>query len=251
MRLQIVSDTHLEFYYRMPHKVARTIGRIPKLADVLMLAGDIHTAHRLFTEIVFHEFCSRWEKVFYVPGNHDYWSRYDFEPKLASDRKQFFLDLEKKFSNLTVLRSGKVVEYGGKRFLGDTMWFPDLPLNVGLKNQMNDFELIQGLEPWVYQENNAFRYFLEEELRKGDIVMTHHLPSYACISPNMRTDPFNPFYVSDMSNLISYVEPALWIHGHNHTFEDQTLGKTRVVSCPKGYPQDLVKGFDKGLAVDI
>ncbi len=257
MFFQVANDIHLEFYYNAERKVTRTIQRIPKLADTILLAGDIHVPHWKYTDEIFSEFTRIWEKVLYIPGNHDYWyfeprkKHNDTVPKLASARLEWFIGLEKKFNNLSVLRTGHIVEHEGIRFLGDTMWFPDLPLNVGLKSQMNDFDKIPGFEPWVYERNTGFVNWIKSELRKGDVVMTHHLPSYSCVHPYNRFDRMNPFYVTDLSNVISFQEPAVWVHGHNHEWEDQMLGSTRVVSCPKGYPSYLVKGFDKGLLVEV
>lgn len=262
MKLQIANDVHLEFYYSAPQKVVRTIERIPLLADTLMLAGDVHTPHRFYTNLVFETFCKRWKKVFYVPGNHDYWTvkkttkkkQIIWEPEVprkAGDLFEWFVALEQKFPNLTVLRNDLVVEHEGKRFLGDTMWFPDLPLNFPFKNEMFDFEKIGAFEPWVYERHVGFRAFLQRELREGDVVMTHHLPTYASISELWRQDTCNPFYAAEMSDLFVDRKPVVWIHGHNHVYEDQKFADTRVLSNPKGYPSKLMRTFDEGMVVEV
>jgi hypothetical protein len=116
---------------------------------------------------------------------------------------------------------------------------------------MNDFERIGDFEPWVYERNAAFKNFLAQELREGDIVLTHYLPSYASIAERFRTANTNRFYVTDMFELMADIKPALWAHGHNHVWEDQMLADTRVISCPKGYPQYPIKGFTEGLVVEV
>jgi Icc-related predicted phosphoesterase len=257
-----VSDVHLEFYYAASAKVVRTVERIPVLAPTLMLAGDIHNPHRLFTELVFEAFCKRWEKVFFVPGNHDYWvrekkkKRGDWKwaedvPLTAPLLFDWYVALEKKFPNLSMLRNDVVVEHGGKRFLGDTMWFPDLPLNFPFKQEMNDFDCIPEMEPWIYARHAGFRDFLRKELQPGDVVMTHYLPTYAAIPEQWRGDNCNPFYAAEMSDFIMGGEPSVWVHGHAHAQFDRVMDKTRVVRNPKGYPSRLMPEFDSGMVVEV
>jgi hypothetical protein len=48
--------------------------------------------------------------------------------------------------------------------------------------------------------------------------------------------PFNPFFVSNCEALIYDKKPSIWIHGHMHNDFDYTLGETRIICHPKGYP---------------
>ena len=47
----------------------------------------------------------------------------------------------------------------------------------------------------------------------------------------------NTLYASDMEYLMTN-NVKLWIHGHTHNGFDYTVGNTRVVCNPVGYPQE-------------
>jgi Icc-related predicted phosphoesterase len=54
-----------------------------------------------------------------------------------------------------------------------------------------------------------------------------------------------------MSRFIVESEAQLWVHGHIHYCRDYTLGKTRVLANPRGYPTESRQGFDPGLIVEV
>ena len=238
---------HTEFLYSNPGKICRIIRDMPKLADTLMLAGDILTVKvgSPVVETIVNEFSQNWKKVFFVFGNHCFYNQNILEST------KYFEELVSKFDNFTLLQTGKVVEYEGRRFLGDTFWFPDSPLHYLYKQELNDFRLIKNLEPYIYEQNTKFQEFLKNELREGDIVMTHHLPSYTIIHPNYKGDPLNRFYATECFDIIEERKPALWIHGHSHHFNDQMLANTRIVANPRGYPREVNPEFNKGLVVEV
>ena len=59
-----------------------------------------------------------------------------------------------------------------------------------------------------------------------------------------------------MLPIIEKHQPALWVYGHTHECDDQMIGRTRIISNQRGYPDRAggfeSTGFDKaGLAVEI
>ena len=40
----------------------------------------------------------------------------------------------------------------------------------------------------------------------------------------------------DMTDIIKKHQPDLWVYGHTHECDDQTIGKTRIISNQLGYP---------------
>jgi Icc-related predicted phosphoesterase len=54
-----------------------------------------------------------------------------------------------------------------------------------------------------------------------------------------------------MSRFIVESEARLWIHGHIHSYCDYTLGKTRVLANPRGYPTEPRTGFNPGLIAEV
>lgn len=229
MRAYIVSDQHFEF--RRDRRLREEYFRCVPAggADLAIIAGDFDVIGAQ-TAGLFRRLCDEVPALFYLPGNHDY---YGSNPARTD---ALLAEIEASVPNLTVLRTGEVHSFQGRRILGDTMWFPE---TVGVwtgKPFISDPYEITGYFPWVFERNAAFRAFLEKELREGDIVVTHHLPSDASSPPQYRRSRLQPYFVCDMEALIRERKPAVWIHGHTHGRVEYDLGETRVICNPAGYP---------------
>jgi hypothetical protein len=144
------------------------------------------------------------------------------------------------------------VEIGGQRILGTPLWFPHSAHCDFLRGAMNDFSVIHDYANWVYKENMRAVRFLDAELRSGDIVVTHHLPSSAAISPQHRDSPLNVFFLSDQDALIRARQPRYWFHGHTHDSVRVKVGSTLVLCNPFGYaPRELNPDFNESLIVTV
>jgi predicted phosphodiesterase len=219
--------------------------------DVLMIAGDLHSHHRVIDQL--RGLASEFKQVIFVPGNHEYWDT------TMNEMDARLIDLEMATDNL-VCSHQSLSEIDGQRFVCATMWFdfddPTLQ-SVALTSQKytyNDFGIIVDF----YEDCKAGRLvkqrkFLEENVQEGDVVMTHHLPSFASIDPMYKNDPFNGFFVRDMEELILERKPKLWIHGHTHAHKDYNIGPTRVLCNPMGRPSEVlsVLSFKPNLVVEI
>lgn len=221
MRALVLSDLHFEFH--RDHGRAFVNGLIDDV-DVVILAGDIATLNCL--EYAMELFCTKFRHVVYVHGNHEHY---------GTDRNTLIQLTERtcaKHRNLHWLDK-RVVEIDGVRFAGAPLWFgkSDAP-----KAGMTDFRVIRGkFTQWVYQESQAAIDFFDRELREGDVVISHHLPSYRSVAPKWVGSPLNPFFVRPVDDIILRRKPALWIHGHTHESGDYQLGSTRILCNPFGY----------------
>lgn len=245
MRVHVMSDIHFEHMRRefgegffKQHE--ELLKRDP--ADVLVLAGDICQIgrHERFWEAKVAQLISPYKKAIYVPGNHEYYG-YSF---LEGDRFFEQIDQSPNFSNLIQLDHGPF-EYGGHRFIGNTMWFPDTGEDRWTKRMMSDFSVIgtgaSPFEPEVYQRHEQFKLKVMANLRAGDVVVTHHSPLPQSIHPQFAGSPINPFFMADMSAYLHEgTLPRLWIHGHTHNAFDYEYqvgqAKMRVYCNPHGYP---------------
>jgi predicted phosphodiesterase len=237
MKIQLMSDLHFEFGRSVP---AFLEGQSAD-PDVLVLAGDIESARFPSTlRLTLQAFCAKFRRVVYVPGNHEYYKTD------APEAHRLIVGLAKNLPNLTVLDCC-AAEIEGRRFLGGSLWFRRHVDVARYREALNDFSLIGQFEPWVYEENERCIAFLERELRAGDIVVTHHLPSQRSVAPQFKGSPINMFFVCDVEPLILQRKPALWMHGHTHVDCDYTLGETRVVCNPLGYPRTREGNFNPGL----
>jgi predicted phosphodiesterase len=243
MRIQILSDLHFEFHADDGACFVESLD--PTGVDVLTIAGDLavgagigHALDRL---------CDRYAAatVVYVHGNHEFYGTtrdHVLEvTRAACDRH----------ANLRWL-DGHIAELEGTRILGAPLWFRHPGAAAKLKGAMNDFAQIGGLESWVYVENARALAFLEHELRRGDVVVTHHLPSQASVAPRWKGSPLNPFFVCDVEALIRQRAPRLWIHGHTHDSVDVTVGATRIVCNPFGYVRhELNPAFQDRVIIEV
>lgn len=241
MKLHVMSDLHLEM-----RSSAQFTQQVLPGGDILVLAGDI-TYLRFVDQAVplFKEFCAKYRWVFYVPGNHEFY-------KSSVSQALGVLSEVEKIPNLVVLKAGDVTKFEGKRILGGPMWFRDHPMNVMYEGMLNDFNQIRDYKPWVYEENQKFLDFLQRELKEGDIVVTHYLPTPLSTPERFRGDSTDRFFLCDVSNLIAERQPALWIHGHTHDPCDYLVGNTRVYCNPLGYPSERSNpDWKKRIEIDV
>lgn len=253
MKLHILSDLHLEIAPWTPPQTD---------ADVVVLAGDIHTKGRGVAWALEHFT----QPVVYVPGNHELWKNSNWMreverlKELAQGTRVHVLDNE-------------VLTLDGVRFIGSTLW-TDFKLmgNEQLskwdaREKMRDFKHIRNEnfsritpEQTITKHIKAVR-FLEQELHKEvagpTVVVTHHAPTLRSLHPYYRDNKeswLNAAYASDLSRLMGYSD--LWVHGHTHvTLDDEFFG-TRLVSNQRGYdaeddPKDLAKGKPPHLNPDF
>ena len=109
MRIQVVSDIHLEERAQIPS--------ILPLSDTLFLAGDIGVlGNNLYESFI--DYCSKsWDIVFYVLGNHELYSKTKCIDELVEDYKVFF----GKYDNIILLEHSKC-QYNGYQIIGCTFW---------------------------------------------------------------------------------------------------------------------------------
>ena len=239
MHFQVCSDLHLEFHRDDGRCFIESMNNNPE--DALIIAGDLCTLAMLDQSL--DALCSKFRAVFYVHGNHEHYGT----PKAVLEAAT--IAATKRNTNLHWLRPGYGVSIDGTRVLGATLWFKHDA--TAPKHAMNDFYVIPSFEDWVYEENRDAVNFFSTELRKGDVAVSHHLPTYASISPKYVGNPLNSFFLCDLTPLLLARQPALWIHGHTHESCDTRVGAARVVCNPFGYlRQEENRQFDPSFIVE-
>ena len=129
----------------------------------------------------------------------------------------------------------------GQRFIGATLWFPKEEAHHWYKRELSDFYVISGFDPWVYEEHARDLDYLKDEMRAGDVVVTHHLPHVRSVSPRFRDSSINGFFhAADTDPLVERGAAAVWVHGHTHDPCDYGVNGTRVVCHPRGYPGEEI-----------
>ena len=280
MKIQLVSDLHLEFE---DVNIKNESG-----ADVLILSGDILVADDLRNQpanlawgdfpdeghgrakraMRYRDFFQRvsfqFPQVIYVMGNHEhYHGKFDKSADIIRETIGYL-----NIHNIHLL-DRDIKEIDGVHFIGGTMWTDcnkgDPMTLYHLEHCMTDFRVIR-----IAGEN--FRKFLPnrtvmEFTKTRDyfktaignlpkdakiVVVSHHAPSSLSIHEIYKNDTLmNGGYSSDLSEFIlDRPQIKLWTHGHMHNNFDYTIGDTRVVCNPKGYPGEN-DDFKNNLILEI
>jgi hypothetical protein len=200
-----------------------------------------------------------------VIGNHEY---YTHRP-MNEEETRFRAWLEGTHPHARLLLD-ESVSIEGINFFGGTMWTDfngaDRQAMDTAGSQTNDFRLICNQDKKPFRPDDAFALhenfvtkllsWFDEDLAGPRVVISHNAP---VINPNtkFRGSPLWPAFNSlDMVKVIEDRQPAIWVYGHTHECDDQTIGKTRIISNQLGYPDGYgrfeCKNFDKaGLLIEI
>ena len=220
MRIQIVSDLHLEFSDINIQNIEN--------ADVLVLSGDIMVASKVLKPqseygIRFRDFLKRvsfqFPHVIYIMGNHD---------------NVYLLERDTKIINDVV-------------FVGGTLWtdmnkFDPLTLHA-VRDMMMDYRAIvhdkagfRRLKPADTCERHRttldyIKFVADEHKDKKVVVCTHHSPSFQSVAEQYKTEYLmNGAYHSSLEeHILDRPQIKLWTHGHTHTPFDYMVGECRVV----------------------
>jgi Icc-related predicted phosphoesterase len=240
-----MSDLHLEFHRDKGKAFIESLDSTN--VDVLVLAGDV-TVGELITDAL-DRFSEKFQnsQILYVHGNHEYYNSSPREVEVATTMAMA------EWGHVHWLNNS-VKEIENIRFIGTTLWVTKTPDAIRYKRWLNDFAIIENADPWIFDENEKAKKFLEDEVKKGDVIITHHIPSPKSIHQKFAGQPTNCYFLCNMEGLILERCPALWIHGHTHCSFDYQIeyAGTRVVCNPFGYKDfEENKEFEENKIVEI
>lgn len=242
-----MSDLHLEYQDFNPDCIN---------ADVVVLAGDIHTGDNGVKWALKN---IKEKPVIYVLGNHEYYqSTY---PTLIQTLKDLTQD-----THVFILENDHI-RIHDVNFYGCTLWtdfrlFGD-PSTAGYacQQELADFGKIKHASTNAklrYQQTAVIHelsmHWLEKAIESGgskNVVITHHAPSLLSIPERYKNDILSAAFASDLNTHIKALNPDIWIHGHVHETNDYTIGSTRVISNPRGYPGERNRHFDPQFMVSL
>lgn len=228
MKIQYISDIHLEFY--------NDILQIPIIpcAPILCLLGDIAYPDSKNYDILLKWVSENYEKVFIISGNHEYYS------KLTYDEINNIINKKvSNYPNITFLNN-KIENYKGYTFIGCILWsnIPDSIKNYQL-NPYNDFKKIKNMNRSIYNylHKNDLQ-FLEENLNKYDniICLSHHLPSLQLVHDDYKNSE-NFMFASNLDYLMNNNIKA-WLCGHSHKGNTKIINNVLCSLNPFGYPNE-------------
>jgi predicted phosphodiesterase len=248
--IQVFSDIHIEYWNKLP--------TISVKAKYLFLAGDIcKLRHSLFYK--FLDYCSaNWEKIFYVPGNHEF---YDSKKNYNELSFEYKYKISTKYKNIFYLDNEFISLDDNINVYGTTFWTksPFSSTNIA-KIYISDFNNIKYFNnnlnkvvdldiSYINNISNSAFLSLQSYLNstnKFTIIMTHF--------PPMRTGTSHPKYLinprienlyfgweDDTINKLNLFNVPLWISGHTHWSYDFEKFNTKFISNQLGYKWELGK----------
>ena len=235
MKIQLLSDLHLEHSHRHPPFLLPATD-----ADVVVLAGDIDNGTRA---IDWAEDTFPGQVVLYVAGNHEYYDT-DLQSAAAALKAR-----ARRSPNVRLLDNDELI-VDGVRFFGSTLWTDFALLGQQKMSQaiaeslvhVVDFRKIRMGDDFLTPQQTIDLHrdaiaFLQAGLEKPftgkTVVITHHAPHPASVHPRWSGSLVNAAFVSDLTRLMG--KSALWFHGHTHDSFDFAVHGTRVLANPMGY----------------
>lgn len=264
-RLAVLSDLHLNKAAMRAGFKAVIAGLVGELEiDILILSGDITPGAGQTIVYVRELIRMLGIPVYYVPGNHELWNRYN-----GLETREIY-DLFRADPNCL---SGKIVDLGGGyKLLGDIHWY-DYSYADHDKFTGEQFErkMLRGSRwqdayyvDWGIPDALVTKRFLEEQqdllaqLQDDKLIYVSHMINHPAFSvPSHRFELwafFNAYLGSrKLYELILSVKPEVAICGHVHHRRDFTEDGIRFICACLGYSKEwryLAKG-EQTLAVQI
>ena len=185
-------------------------------------------------------FSGHYKDVVYVMGNHECYDRSSIED--FSNTLPNFLGPNVQFLNA----NHKTIQ--GVYFIGAPLWsnFNEDPLaEHAAKSLISDFRRIKDFTPakckeLFYQDFDFIRYAYDRRNpEQQTVIVTHFLPSHKCVAPRFASSGLlNYYFANNLDYFIEDLENTTWLHGHTHDPVDVTIGTTRSLANPLGYPNE-------------
>lgn len=265
MKIQILSDIHLEFV-KEPQKLIDELFINSDKETILALLGDIG---RLDTENDLAEYTNlirtaseKYRMVLVISGNHEYYNSKEYDMIEIN----FTIDsICNKFNNVYFLNN-RSIEIDNYNILGCTLWSElDKKNKFIIETSINDFKYIylnMPDEQYDYMEGTNCGVFksskltfdlynklhkkdlewIETEIKpdKKNIILTHHAPLiYNTQHKRYYSSPTKSAFCTELTNLVKRKEVIIWGFGHTHFRCDFNAYGTRIISNAVGYPNEF------------
>lgn len=246
MKLQILSDVHLEF--------GRPDFDFPATAPYLALLGDIGDPWtETYRKFLLRQ-AERFELVYVLCGNHEPYKRTNNQANEMV--RNICKKIPDKLIHLDMTRhdfSKDIV------VLGCTLWSRVSETQrptVGCF--LADYRYIKD---WSVSMNNATHTrhvdWLEQNIEaagrenKSVIILTHHAPTFkGTCAPMHRQSPLSSAFATDLEYLMKPPVVA-WASGHTHWSYEQVINGVKVCANQSGYPNESGVNYRDGYVLDV
>ena len=245
VKFQVLSDLHLEIH--------DAVFDFPKKAPFLILAGDVGDPSQETYKAFLHEQADRFDKVFVISGNHEYYG------KTLDETNDLISGICSQREDLVFLNQTSYDLDDDHVILGTTLWSEMLDdQRSDLTCFMADFRKIKD---WSFEKNNwqhaKEKAWLQSAIREVEkkeklaIVVTHHAPSYhGTVAPKYKGDILSSGFCTDLESMMK-LPVTCHMFGHTHFSCDKMFnGECRLVSNQLGYG-DEETGFNPEFVVEV
>jgi Icc-related predicted phosphoesterase len=236
MRIQLVSDLHLEF---SGVKITNTSN-----VDALILGGDITIAKKNNYQDFFASVSDQYKDIIYIAGNHEYYGG------SWDNTIDVLREMVSPYPNIHFLED-QYVDIDQVRFVGSTLWTDmhkgDPATALVVEQSLNDYRVIfnRGANRNLsandtmqkHHDSMAFiKKTVEQDPDRTYVMVSHHCPTPASTHPDYAGARMNGGFASDLSSFIlEHPQIKLWTCGHTHRAHWYYLGETLVACNPRGY----------------
>ena len=274
MKIFLISDVHTEMadrYFDPYFDYECLRFNCPQDTDVVILAGDVGEWLNGL-EWAFNKF--KGKEIIYIVGNHEY---YDNDINIIEDMRR-----KAKILGIHLLENDSVI-IDHVRFLGTTLWtnfnnYSHVEINKawGLMNDykyitsrtwwsnkqnrekalwLMDLDSLFGFDPTLFSPTVGYLLhkealkWLEQQLLKPyegkTVIVSHHAPSMRSSNNYSYASNLEKFIAEHSANI------DLWCHGHVHESVDYDVSGVRIVSNPRGYPNNISSTIDGAKIIQV
>lgn len=247
VKFQIASDLHIEY---KKHNIPNPFLYIHPSAENLILAGDIGSFYKLDQLVGFLTIISKqFNNVFYIPGNHEYYTQEGYPPLPITELDSNFLNAINHIDNLHFLNRDTYI-LDDVYIIGCTLW-------SDLKIQLPPFVRMYDVSTNTYTKNyndcvsfikTSCQYAIQHNLKP--VVITHYPPSYRVCSDRYTDDTYKSLYFSNLDNILQDYPIKFWVYGHTHYNLNTNIHNTHVITnqcgkfksnyCPKSFKKNFI-----------
>ena len=235
----------------------------------------------------FLKFChDNWKQTILIPGNHEYYGGFPLYRLNTFNLEENTVSKINIYDNV-ILINNNFVDLDDNDYVvrvsGSTLWSYIKPEEFSeVWMSMNDYKMCNYSEKerlypghtileflMTYQKLQDLKYckykpiYNSSETTEGSnihitkkiikhVIMTHHGCHPDCIAECYRSSRVNSAYTSDMSKLISEINPVAWIYGHTHQTKSFEYNGVKIMENSLGYVgYDSIDHFDKKAVLEI
>jgi len=279
MTIDILSDLHLDFYFRGEKNHADAVQKLytpifiqqeqRSVGNVLIVAGDLGHDNLQNIDILKHiKDIFAYKHIICLLGNHDYYlidsrqrAKYDSNSFLRTAEMRELINNQKDMYCL----DGNVIELEGVRFGGCDSWYDgtytlthfshtedsqkqyhktidDNYIHRLWNQTMNDAHYIYGMDWKAFSASENEK--IETIYKNVDVMITHINPSIRKEHTDTlyQEEPSTGFFTFDGLNYLKNGSMKYWIFGHTHTPIEFNLEGVHCICNPMGYPGESDRG---------